>query len=460
MASKEKVSGLLPEYNMDHGQRGLALIFNHEHFYWQLQLKERRGTATDKANLIKRFQELGFEVEHYDDLKADAMMDRLRKAAEADHSDVDCFVCIFLSHGEEGFVFAEDRKVDIKEVTALFRGDKCKSLVGKPKIFIFQACRGDIGDNAVTPMLGDTHEVEEDAASVYTLPAGADFLMCYCVAEDLLLEYQMNKKHRGLALIFNQELFDWKLNLGQRRGTATDKENLVKSYVNLTSKFEELGFKVKAYDDLIRENILHKVRKAAEANHSDADCFVCVFLSHGEDGHIFAKDEKVDIKEITALFREDHCKSLAGKPKIFILQACRGTVHENAVTPMVGEDSEMFNEVVEEAAALCTLPAGEDFLMCYCVSEGFVAFRNIHLGSFYIQDLCETLQQQGSTLEFTELLTLVNLKVSRRCVKDDKQMPCFSSMLTKKLYFRPKEEGTTRCTSVFSCSLPKWCLIQ
>ena len=62
----------------------------------------------------------------------------LDTAAEADHSDFDCFVCIFLSHGEEGFVFAEDRKVDIKEVTALFRGDKCKSLVGKPKIFIFQ----------------------------------------------------------------------------------------------------------------------------------------------------------------------------------------------------------------------------------------------------------------------------------------------------------------------------------
>ncbi|KAL6487818.1 hypothetical protein MHYP_G00044440 [Metynnis hypsauchen] len=118
-------------------------------------------------------------------------MEKLQKAAEADHTDADCFVCVFLSHGEGSHVFARDDKVDIKEIIALFRGDQCKSLVGKPKIFIFQACRGDITDNAVTGMALDemSSEVEEDAASIYTLPAGADFLMCYCVTEGLLANY-------------------------------------------------------------------------------------------------------------------------------------------------------------------------------------------------------------------------------------------------------------------------------
>ncbi|XP_036429401.1 caspase-6-like isoform X2 [Colossoma macropomum] len=276
-------------------------------------------------------------------------------------------------------------------------------------------------------------------------------------AGDLPLEYEMDNKQRGLALIFNQEHFDWKLKLKQRRGTATDK-------ANLTERFQELGFKVKAYDDIKKKKMLRIIRKAAEADHTDADCFVCVFLSHGEDGHVFAHDKKVDIKKITALFRGDRCRSLVGKPKIFIFQACRGTVHENAVTPM-GGDSEMSSEVVEKAAILCTLPAGADFLMCYCVSEGFVSFRNIYTGSFYIQDLCETLQEHGSTLEFTELLTLINLKVSRRCAANDKQMPCFTSMLTKKLYFRPKKEcNTTWSSTTWSnnsfCLLPKRCWNQ
>lgn len=59
---------------------------------------------------------------------------------------------------------------------------------------------------------------------------------------------------------------------------------------------------------------------AAAANHADADCFLCVFLSHGENGHVFAYDGKIDIQEITDLFKGDMCRSLVGKPKIFILQ--------------------------------------------------------------------------------------------------------------------------------------------
>ena len=59
---------------------------------------------------------------------------------------------------------------------------------------------------------------------------------------------------------------------------------------------------------------------AAEDNHTDADCFVCVFLSHGEDDHVYAHDGKVYIRDVTALFKGDKCRSLVGKPKIFILQ--------------------------------------------------------------------------------------------------------------------------------------------
>uniref|UniRef100_A0AAR2JD61 Caspase-6 n=1 Tax=Pygocentrus nattereri TaxID=42514 RepID=A0AAR2JD61_PYGNA len=302
---------------------------------------------------------------------------------------------------------------------------------------------------------------EEKASGILLFFCFFLFLLCllflpsyFLLLSYLPLEYQMDNKQRGLALIFNQEHFDLKLKLNQRRGTAKDK-------ASLTERFQELGFKVKAYDDIKKKKMLCILRKAAEANHTDADCFVCVFMSHGDDGHVFARDNTVDIKEITALFKGNRCRSLVGKPKIFIFQACRGKVHENAVTPLARGDSEMSSEVVEEAAILCTPPAGEDFLMCYCVSEGFVSFRNTSNGSFYIQDLCETLQEQASTLEFTELLTLVNLKVSRRCAANNKQMPCFTSMLTKKLYFKPKKERSMTWSNIYSfCLLPKRCQNQ
>lgn len=53
-----------------------------------------------------------------------------------------------------------------------------------------QACRGDKHDEPVTAAAFDDvdneskkNEVEVDACAVHTLPAGADFIMCYSVAQ-------------------------------------------------------------------------------------------------------------------------------------------------------------------------------------------------------------------------------------------------------------------------------------
>ncbi|KAL7877093.1 hypothetical protein SRHO_G00037360 [Serrasalmus rhombeus] len=124
----------------------------------------------------------------------------------------------------------------------------------------------------------------------------------------------------------------------------------------------ELALKTRTWKD-----IKNFVYNTTEANHTDADCFVCVFLSHGDDGHVFARDNTVDIKEITALFKGNRCRSLVGKPKIFIFQACRGKVHENAVTPLARGDSEMSSEVVEEAAILCAPSRGRFPHVLLCI---------------------------------------------------------------------------------------------
>uniref|UniRef100_W5UG67 Caspase-6 n=1 Tax=Ictalurus punctatus TaxID=7998 RepID=W5UG67_ICTPU len=252
-------------------------------------------------------------------------------------------------------------------------------------------------------------------------------------------EYNMKHKRRGLALIFNQENFYWQLRLHSRNGSTADRDNL-------KMRFEQLEFEVRTYNDKKREEVLHIITEAANANHADADCFVCVFLSHGENGHVYAQDDKIEVQDMTSLFRGDKCRSLVGKPKIFILQACRGDKHDDPVTPMDMVDSEPVNEVVVDAGVVQTLPAGADFIMCYSVAEGFYSHRETVNGSWFVQDLCELLKHYGSTLEFTELLTLINRKVSQRSVGNcrdlsaigKKQVPCFASMLTKKLYFRPK----------------------
>ncbi|TRZ23244.1 hypothetical protein HGM15179_003813 [Zosterops borbonicus] len=178
------------EYKMNHKRRGVALIFNHECFYWQLRQSDRYGTVADRNSLKRSLTDLGFEVRLFDDLKAQDVRQKIYEASMDDHSDADCFVCVFLSHGEDDHIYAYDDKIKIQEITDMFRGDKCQSLVGKPKIFIIQACRGDKHDDPViahdsTDSSSESpgNKTEVDAAGIYTLPAGADFIMCYSVAQ-------------------------------------------------------------------------------------------------------------------------------------------------------------------------------------------------------------------------------------------------------------------------------------
>ncbi|NWH43042.1 CASP6 protein, partial [Fregata magnificens] len=126
------------QYKMNHQRRGVALIFNHERFFWHLRLPDRRGTLADRNNLKRSLTDLGFEVRHFDDLKAEDVLQKICEASKDDHSNADCFVCVFLSHGENDHIYAYDAQIKIETITDMFRGDKCQSLVGKPKIFIIQ----------------------------------------------------------------------------------------------------------------------------------------------------------------------------------------------------------------------------------------------------------------------------------------------------------------------------------
>lgn len=126
------------QYKMDHKRRGTALIFNHERFFWHLALPERRGTNADRDNLTRRFSELGFEVKCFNDLRAEELLLKIHEVSTSSHVDADCFLCVFLSHGEGNHIYAYDAKIEIQTLTGLFKGDKCQSLVGKPKIFIIQ----------------------------------------------------------------------------------------------------------------------------------------------------------------------------------------------------------------------------------------------------------------------------------------------------------------------------------
>ena len=63
-----------------------------------------------------------------------------------------------------------------------------------------------------------------------------------------------------------------------------------------------------------------------EENHVDCNSFLLTIICHGNHrGHLFDKNRKK--AWATELFLEDLCdvKTLVGKPKIIVIQACRGS---------------------------------------------------------------------------------------------------------------------------------------
>ena len=71
--------------------------------------------------------------------------------------------------------------------------------------------------------------------------------------------------------------------------------------------------------------MITKLQEAASLDHSRYSCFVCCISSHGtQEGIVGTEEEVVNIRDLTSPLRASNCKSLAGKPKLFFVDACRG----------------------------------------------------------------------------------------------------------------------------------------
>ena len=161
---------------------------------------------------------------------------------------------------------------------------------------------------------------------------------------------------------------------------------------------------------------------------------------------MFGKDKPVDIKDLTTYFKGDRCPSLVGKPKIFIIQACRGYQTDEGVPMNVADALPMEPDETSLGPQYIKLPVEADFLFAYSTVPGYYSWRNGMNGSWYVQGLTEMLGKFGETMEIQKLLTKVHQMVAQNFESQSsqpgfykkKQVPSMVSMLTKDLYFRKK----------------------
>ncbi|XP_010615846.1 CASP8 and FADD-like apoptosis regulator isoform X6 [Fukomys damarensis] len=144
------------------------------------------------------FSSLGFEVQCFLYLAVSDVAQVLRQVASSpQHREQDSFVCVLVSRGDPCSVFGVDRAhsgLPLEQVRALFTGDACPPLVGKPKLFFIQSYVVSEAGPGTSSLL------EEDGPAVTsvesrgvrppppTLHQEADVLWSQCVAHACLLE--------------------------------------------------------------------------------------------------------------------------------------------------------------------------------------------------------------------------------------------------------------------------------
>ncbi len=131
-------------YKMQSCPRGLCLIINNTQFVESADLKQRDGSDADASNLQKLFLALHYTVTVLRNTTAPILMDKVYEFAQKpEHSRLDSVVVCILSHGMPGRIYTVDGVlIPITDITAAFNGQNAKHLIGKPKLFFIQACRG------------------------------------------------------------------------------------------------------------------------------------------------------------------------------------------------------------------------------------------------------------------------------------------------------------------------------
>ena len=182
-----------------------------------------------------------------------------------------------------------------------------------------------------------------------------------------------------------------------RHGASKDEDSFKKL-------FTDLRFKVVIERDLDKHEIEKVAEKFAEKDHREFGAFVFILMSHGgnRDCILGVQGRRTSVENLMVEFQARNCPSLKGKPKVFIIQTCRGfrdCINETFVSPVgsiqsqdvlstsPSEDAQSSGSpfTADSSLSRSVFPTEADFLLAFATVPGFVSFRFTEFGTIFIQ---------------------------------------------------------------------------
>eukprot|EP00090_Calanus_glacialis_P014030 TRINITY_DN22662_c0_g1_i2.p1 TRINITY_DN22662_c0_g1~~TRINITY_DN22662_c0_g1_i2.p1 ORF type:complete len:378 (-),score=117.05 TRINITY_DN22662_c0_g1_i2:158-1291(-) len=283
--------------------------------------------------------------------------------------------------------------------------------------------------------------------------------------------YEMQRRPRGLALIIDIEVYE--NDVQERRfGSHVDVENM-------KALLQGLEFDVTVHKNLQLGQFFKQVTEfCSNKMHEEADMTVVVILSHGKDGVVYAADgQSINMEYIYEFFNNRNCPLLRGKPKFFIVQACRGDRPDQGVdssepsTAPPSPEKTLSQSKKRRAEALdaiaCTpdasdiaraRPTWEDMIIAYSTIPGYASLRDHEKGTWFVQSLVEVFMSHAHDTELVDLLRMTSERLSHFTNEMGEKQTCNVEMrhLYKRIYFNPglgaPPSSMTRSVSSPPCS--------
>lgn len=194
---------------------------------------------------------------------------------------------------------------------------------------------------------------------------------------------------------------------------------------NLKALFTKMGLGIHFFQHQTKKETIDTLKQFSARPELERHSMIAISISsHGSEHGIYGNDylpskdvesQKeyiITVDEIKRIFNSVKCKSLAGKPKLFVINGCRGTCSEEII--QLDITTPFFSVSGRNKAT-----TNSDFLILYSSVEGYYSYRSPSLGSLFISSLLSVYLEYGNLYHFQSILPKVNRHLIEKASQSD-----------------------------------------
>ncbi|XP_063070405.1 caspase a-like [Engraulis encrasicolus] len=270
---------------------------------------------------------------------------------------------------------------------------------------------------------------DEFSVSAVLIPTTEQFKSAKLQEGNRIYPPRNKNERKRLALLINNVHFE--TSGMHRRGSEKDEERM-------EALLQNLGYDVIKYRDQSAEGMDKAVKDFSERKeHELSDSTFVVMMSHGKRDNIMGvkwnrDSPELDVFPVDKIYKylnTTGCPGLRNKPKVILIQACRGGDSGLVWVPDGMQDDGMAGIQSDDMAH-----QEKDFISLLSCTPDTKSYRHVEDGSFFFQRLVDVFNTHAHKEHMEDLCTMV----MRRFEDFPRQMVCKDrTTLTRHFYLFP-----------------------